>query len=68
MERGDSESGARWPGRKNGTNRPGRDDLVRDGFGATSPGTIWWSRAHMKISTNFQRKITEPEISYGRAL
>ena len=29
---------------------------------------IWSSRAHMTISTNFQRKIAEPEISYGRAL
>ena len=26
------------------------------------------SRAHMTISTNFQSKIAEPEISYGRAL
>ena len=29
---------------------------------------VWSPRAHMSISTNFQRKIAEPEISYGRAL
>ena len=29
---------------------------------------IWSSRAHITISTKFQRKITEPEISHGRAL
>ena len=31
MGRGDPKSGTRWPGRKNGTSRPGRDVLVRDG-------------------------------------
>ena len=39
MGGGDLESGTIWHRRKNGTSRPGRDDLVRDGFGATSPGT-----------------------------
>ena len=28
------------PDEKNGTNRPRRNDLVRDGFGASSPGTM----------------------------
>ena len=35
---------------------------------ATAKEVIWSSRAHMTISTNYQRKIAEPEISYGRAL
>ena len=39
MGRGDPESGTRWPEWKNWTSRPGPDDLVQDGFGATSPGT-----------------------------
>ena len=39
MGRGDPESGTRWPQRKNGTSHPGRNDLVGDGFGTSSPGT-----------------------------
>ena len=31
MGRGDPKSGTRWPGRKYGTSRPGRDVLVRNG-------------------------------------
>ena len=30
MGLGDPKSGTRWPGRKYGTSRPGRDVLVRD--------------------------------------
>ena len=40
MGRGEPESGTRWTGRKNGTSRLGRDELARDGVGATSPRPI----------------------------
>ena len=41
MGRGDPKRGTRLPGRKNGTSRPRRYVLVRDGFQAVGPDSLF---------------------------